>query len=38
MLIRADGYSHAEVNAALGQPGETVETPMITAFLQRCLA
>ena len=37
-LIRADGYSHAEVNAALGQPGETVETPAITGFLQRCLA
>jgi acetyl esterase/lipase len=37
-MVEATGYSHAEVNAALGRPGETVETPTVTAFLQGCLA
>jgi acetyl esterase/lipase len=37
-VIDATGYSHADVNQLLGEAGETVETPTITAFLQRCLA
>jgi acetyl esterase/lipase len=37
-VVDATGYSHADVNHQLGVPGETVETPTITAFLQRCLA
>lgn len=37
-VVVADGYTHADVNAALGRPGETVETPVVTSFLQRCLA
>lgn len=37
-VIDATGYSHADVNHQLGVDGELVETPTITAFLQRCLA
>jgi arylformamidase len=37
-VVDATGYSHADVNHQLGVAGETVETPTITAFLQRCLA
>ncbi len=37
-VLAVDGYSHADVNDALGRPGETVETPTVTAFLHTCLA
>jgi arylformamidase len=37
-IIDATGYSHGDVNAALGRDGEVVETPTVTAFLRSCLA
>jgi arylformamidase len=37
-VVVADGYDHAQVNLQLGAPGDTVETPAVTAFLGDCLA
>jgi acetyl esterase/lipase len=37
-LLVARGYSHGEVNEAVGAPGETLETPAIEGFLDECLA
>lgn len=37
-ILNAVGYTHAEVNDAVGRPGETVVTPTLTEFLRGCLA
>jgi acetyl esterase/lipase len=34
-FARVEGYSHAEMNDAIGVPGETRVTPAVTAFLRR---
>lgn len=34
----ASGYTHAEVNQAVGQPGESVVTPALMAFYGNCVA
>lgn len=36
-VLNAPGYTHAEVNDAVGLPGETVVTPRLTGFLRDCL-
>lgn len=36
-LVDARGLSHADVNARIGQAGDTVITPPLLAFLSRCL-
>jgi len=37
-LVVAAGYSHADVNQRLGEPGETVVTPVVRTFLAERLA
>lgn len=37
-VLNAADYTHAEVNDAVGRPGETVITPILTEFLHDCLA
>jgi len=37
-VIVARGLSHEDVNEAVGQPGDTVVTPPLVAFLSSCLA
>lgn len=36
-VVVARGYSHEDVNAQLGVPGEELVTPPATAFLEECL-
>jgi acetyl esterase/lipase len=36
-VLRAWGYSHADVNRRLGTPDDAVVTPAITTFLDTCL-
>jgi hypothetical protein len=36
-LTDAGALSHAEVDLALGRPGDEVVTPPLTAFLEGCL-
>ena len=36
-VLTAPGYSHADVNRRLGEPGETVVTPTAEQFLTSCL-
>jgi len=36
-VLDVSPYSHAQVNARFGAPGETVETPTIETFLRTCL-
>jgi hypothetical protein len=35
-LVDADPYSHDQINAQLGAPGETIITPAVTAFVESC--
>ncbi len=35
-LLTVRGYTHAEVNSAIGKPGETTVTVPLMAFLRRC--
>jgi acetyl esterase/lipase len=37
-LLVAEGYSHADVNQRLGEPGETVVTPPVTELALACAA
>ena len=37
-LMDVGSLSHAEVNAAIGRPGDAVMTPPLAAFLAECLA
>jgi acetyl esterase/lipase len=37
-VVDMTGYSHAEVNSAVGAPGDTVLTPALDALFARCLA
>jgi hypothetical protein len=36
--VDAGTLSHAEVDAALGRPGDTVITPPVSRFLDACFA
>jgi arylformamidase len=36
-LVEAGWYEHEQVNRAIGMPGETVLTPYLAGFLDRCL-
>ena len=36
-LVEAGWYEHEQVNLAIGMPGETVLTPYLAGFLDRCL-
>jgi acetyl esterase/lipase len=35
-VVKADGYSHEQVNTQLGVPGEQIVTPPTRAFLEAC--
>ena len=37
-LLNASPYTHEQINSELGAPDETVVTPTVTAFVERCLA
>lgn len=37
-VLAASTYGHAEINDAVGRPGERVVTPRLTQFLRGCLA
>jgi arylformamidase len=36
-VVRATGFSHADVNRRLGEPGEAVVTPPVERFLRSCM-
>jgi acetyl esterase/lipase len=36
-VLDAQGYSHADVNRRLGEPGESVVTPAVTEFIGSCI-
>lgn len=36
-VLNVPGYTHEEINDAVGRPGETVVTPTVTEFLRGCL-
>lgn len=38
VVVEARGLTHNEVNSRIGAPGDTVMTPPIVEFLDRCLA
>ena len=37
-VLDAAALSHAEVNSAIGRPGDTVMTPPLAGFLDECFA
>jgi len=36
-VLEANGYSHADVNRRIGEPGENLVTPAVMQFLKTCL-